>query len=124
MLCIVLAVAFAGASAASVVDKVQHAAQVEHEHGFPIAFHAGAHGHAEAHGDHHPGGEPDRSEPDMGAGHHQHADAPLGALAAEASAAPAAPARSAQPARIEIAGPKGVRPGGLERPPRPLAILV
>lgn len=112
-LCLALMLVFATASAASVVDRFQHERELPHEHGLHLA---GTHDH----GDHHHGDSddaPDADDHGPGAGHH-HSDAPAGALdrpaqAAESMAEATLALRSASAQRI-----KGVRPGGLERPPR------
>lgn len=119
MLCVALSFVFAGASAASVVDEVEHAARIAHEHSPHLSFDM-------VDGDHHadspvggdypdPGAEAGDHQP--GAGHH-HSDAPVGALSTALDTGRAI--ASAGP-RLRINGAaraKDVRPGGLERPPK------
>jgi hypothetical protein len=119
MLCVALSVVFAGTSAASVVDHVQHSTKVTHEHGLHLGFTlADDDHHADQHddADHH---DEDGAAADHqpGAGHH-HADGPVGAInaGAEIGAAPAVAELTLQTQGAARA--KGVRPGGLERPPK------
>lgn len=124
MLCVALSFVFAGASAASVVDEVQHQARIAHEHGLHLSFDLvdGDH-HAEpAAGGDHPVPDDAAGDHQPGAGHH-HSDAPMGALAAAMDTGTAV--ASVGP-RLRINGAaraKGIRPGGLERPPKPDANL-
>ena len=124
-LCVALSVVFAGASAASVIDGVQHSAHVPHQHGLHLAFSvADTDHHADHHhddGDHHDGdGAPGDHQP--GAGHH-HADAPVGTLSAVVETG-AAVVLAELTLHIEgAASARGVRPGGLERPPKESANL-
>lgn len=125
-LCAALTVVFAGMSAASVVDGVQHAAQTPHEHAAPIAFIAADDDH---HADHHADqqNDGDRSDapngPQTGPGHH-HADAPVGAPGMTSETFVVVSIQEASLADLSAAGAKGIRPGGLERPPKPIAIRV
>jgi hypothetical protein len=123
MLCVALAMAFAGASAASVVDRVQHQTHVPHEHGLHLSL--DVNGHADAHHapSHHHNGDRDAGDHHPSPGHH-HSHAPTGALMLPplASAVVAA-AGIVVPAPPE-ASRNGVRPGGLERPPKGAASLV
>lgn len=126
MLCVALSFVFAGASAASVVDGVQHAARGAHHHGLHLSFSMadddrhddGDHHHDD--GDHQDqGGSGDHQ---TGAGHH-HADAPV--TAPTVGIETGAIIVRAEPVRV-IANPsraKGVRPGGLDRPPKTFANL-
>lgn len=120
MLCVAVAVVFAGASAASVVDRVQHDAHVVHDH----TVHVGLTG---VDYDHHDDSDhpDDSAAPDQppGLGHH-HADAPAGALDDGAQFSVAATGTLVtlrSPASISL---PGIRPGGFERPPRSFAKLV
>lgn len=123
MLCVALAVVFVGASAASVTDDVQHAAQIEHEHGFRLTLSVDGHGEPDHQTHHQRGGDPDAPDHQPDAGHH-HSDAPVGALAGVLNSAPLVMAALLEAAAIQAASPKGVRPGGLERPPKAGANLV
>lgn len=123
MFCIGLAMVFAGASAASVVDRVQHSAAVDHTHGAHLGLTT-----ADDHHDHGSGGDPahdngDRGDVQTGPGHH-HSDAPTGVLTAAPSSSPAVKVAEIAPPAVRVAGAKGVRPGGLDRPPRLNANLV
>lgn len=123
MLCIALSFVFATASAASMVDGAQHSTKIAHEHGVHLSFDL-------VDGDHH-APQPDAApsdadgatgDPQPGAGHH-HSDAPVGTLAS-----PLATGRALAVAGLDLrmngtASAKGVRPGGLERPPKRLANL-
>ncbi len=72
MFCIALSLLYATASAASVLDRVQHQSQLaqHHEHGgfSDLSF-----------DDHHQDGESDASH-DRGSGHHHHTDGPQGII--------------------------------------------
>lgn len=132
MLCVALAMVFAGASSASVVDDLQHETGVAHEHGAQLSLvsvddHAAVDaGQAHEHADDEAAGQEvgDVSDPAPGAGHHHHADAPVGAPGGSVTVEAAHLASAVSGAEPRETNPKGVRPGGLERPPRPLAILV
>jgi hypothetical protein len=119
MLCVALSVVFAGASAASVIDGVQHAAHLPHQHGLHLAFSVSdTDHHADHHddGDHHDDdGAPGDHQP--GAGHH-HADAPVGTLSADVETGAAVVLAELTLRTEGVASAKGVRPGGLERPPK------
>jgi hypothetical protein len=123
MLCVALSFVFAGTSAASVVDDVQHSTTVTHEHGLHLGFTlADDDHHADHHddGDHHD--EDGAADHQPGAGHH-HADGPVGAINAGAEIG-AAPAVAELTLRTQgAANSKGVRPRGLERPPKRSANL-
>lgn len=126
MLCIALSALFTGASAASVVDRVQHAAQLPHEHAAPITFTVVDDAHHADHDadDQNGGGLSDAPDgPQTGPGHH-HADAPVGAPGVTAEAFVLVSIQEASRASLRPAGAKGIRPGGLERPPKPIAIRV
>lgn len=123
MLCIALSFVFASGSAASVVDGAQHSTKIAHEHGPHLSFDLvdGDHHNAQADadpadadgatGDHQPG-----------AGHH-HSDAPVGTLASPLTTGRALAAAGLDLRINGTANAKGVRPGGLERPPKHLANL-
>jgi hypothetical protein len=116
-LCAALAMVFAGSSAASVVDRFQHDAHLAHEHGLHLSFSLDDN-HHDHHADHGEQKGDDASDHPPGAGHH-HADAPAGALNTSLASAPAAVADIVL-AAAEATRAKGIRPGGLERPPRPI----
>lgn len=108
-LCVGLALVFATASAASVVDRFQHANALLHHH---AADHDHPHGHS------HGGDETsDEDEHWPGLGQH-HSDAPTGATVR--AAAPVEAVGATVPA-LDLESTrrvKFVRPGGLERPLR------
>lgn len=124
-LCVALTFVFAGASAASVVDAAQHAAHVPHHHGLHLSFSMADDGHHDGDHHHHDDGDHDGDHQGHGApgdhqtgvGHH-HADAPVGAPAGhvetDVTVALVGPILRIEPSM----GAKGVRPGGLERPPK------
>ena len=119
-LCGALTVVFAGASAASALNRLQHGAQLQHEHGLhqQIRGDDGHHDHAAAAHDHEDdGGEREGDHP-TGLGHHHHADAPSGALSDSVEAYPLLVAADARLSAGTTAAAEGIRPGGLERPPR------
>lgn len=129
MLGIVLAVTFAASSTASAVDHVQHEMSLAHEHAVQLTFNQADHDHHPSPADHHApdaGSDDDQNADDAaqpGAGHH-HADAPSAALQGLSTPTPAV-AHGTASLSIAPAEPSvGVRPGGLERPPRDIAILV
>lgn len=123
-LCVALSFVFAGATAASVVDKFQHSTRVAHDHPGQLALSVAQ---ADHHIDHHvDGDQPDDNggpgDHQSGLGHH-HSDAPIGLLNA---AAPWNKVEGAAPSTLSVEGTeaaKGVRPGGLERPPKGIANL-
>ena len=121
MLCVALSVVFAGASAASVVDDVQHSTRTVHQHGLHLGSSLADDNH------HHDGGDQQNedgapADHPTGAGHH-HADGPVGALdpGVETAAAPAVAGLALRTRGADSA--EGIRPGGLERPPKPNANL-
>ena len=122
-LCVALSFVFAGASAASVVDEVQHFTRVAHDHAGQLALTVAV---ADHHIDHHvDGDQPDDNggpgDHQSGIGHH-HTDAPIGLLNATA---PWNKVEGAAPSRLSVEcaeAAKGVRPGGLERPPKGSAL--
>lgn len=122
-LCLGLSLVFAGATSASVVDRAQHGAQIEHAHAFEISLSTAGVNHDVGHqtpldheNDSDDAGGAIGQQP--GSGHH-HADAPAGVLgnviAAEvpttrgATVLPLGNSRSVW----------GINPGGPERPPKP-----
>ncbi|MEQ6332549.1 hypothetical protein [Sphingobium sp. MK2] len=126
MLCVVLALAFAAASATSVVDRIQHqpGAPTNHQHMLftDISFDADDHhvGHSDA-SDRDDGADPDHQP---GTGHHHHGDSGSG-LPAFASGDNGLPdlrsdRRSLTPARPVI----GVTIHGPERPPKSITASV
>jgi len=123
-LCVALSFVFASASAASVVDRVQHSTRMAHEHGGQLAFSVAE---ADHHADHHVAGDqPDDNggpaDHEPGAGHH-HSDAPAGVLSA---VVPSGQAVVATQLTLRLDGAetaRGIRPGGLERPPKAIANL-
>ena len=124
-----LAAVFAAASATSVVDHLQHEARIAHEHGAHLTLASmdhhevrGSASEREHDGDHENDGAPADHAP--GAGHHHHADAPVAALGGGLKVGGARFADVRTPPQPSDPNTKGVRPGGLERPPKPLAILV
>lgn len=124
-LCVALAMVFAGASAASVLDRVQHDAQLQHEHRLHLGFSDDDHHDraADAHdqyvGDHEDrGADPNAGDHQPGLGHHHHGDAPSGALDEVDGALPLLVAVDARLIAGASASAEGVRPGGLKRPPR------
>jgi hypothetical protein len=125
MLCVALSFVFASASAASVVDGAQHSTKIAHEHGLHLSFdlidgdHHGAHPDD---GDHHDEEDGVAGDPQPGAGHH-HSDAPVGTLASPLDTGSALAAGGLERRINGTANAKGVRPGGLERPPKPSANL-
>lgn len=120
MLCVALAVVFAGASAASVLDGAQHAAKAPHEHGPHLTLSQPEPDHGADH--HH---DDDRSPADQhtGPGHH-HADAPTGALSLPTETPLVLARAEIALSPLATEGSGGVRPGGLERPPKRIAKLV
>jgi hypothetical protein len=123
-LCVGLALVFAGSSAASVLDRLQHAADLPHEHGLHLTLNSGDGGPADHDSQGHDHDERgDRSDNHPSPGHH-HADAPAGALNSPGVATPRVEAAPVALAGVQAARPKGVRPGGLDRPPKTTANLV
>jgi len=124
MLCVALSVVFAGATAASVIDRTQHSTRSAHEHGLHLAFTVADDDHRAAHndyGDHHDAdGAP--GDPQLGVGHH-HADAPAGTLSVDVEAGAALMLAELTLRTEGAASVRGVRPGGLERPPKDSANL-
>lgn len=126
MFCIAVALLFAGASAASVIDGAQHAAKAPHEHHFSLTAMADDHhDSADDHGDHHADHEPDDQSGDLqtGPGHHHHSEPPAGPPTLIATRLPVALGDALVRAERAAAAVEGVIPGGLRRPPRSLAIL-
>lgn len=123
-LCVALSFVFTGASAASVVDRVQHSTRVAHEHAGQLVLSVAQ---ADHHIDHHAEGDqsdgngaPEDHQSGMS---HHHSDAPTGLLN---PIAPSGNADSATQLTLSLEGAesaKGVRPGGLKRPPKEFANL-
>lgn len=124
-LCVALSVVFAGSSAASVVDRVQHAAQAPHEHTVQLTLTAADDDH---HADHQDDGDRDASEQapndhQTGPGHH-HADGPTGSLGGADEPFAAVSIGLVSLPNPDATGARGIRPGGLERPPKVVATRV
>lgn len=119
MLCVALSLVFAGASAASVLDRYQHNGHVAHEHGLRLALTADPdhHDHHADHGREIPDDKADAGDHQPGATHHHHSDAPTGVIATVAAAAVTLAVATDLPP-LEATNRGGIRPGGLERPPR------
>lgn len=121
-LCVALSLVFAGASAASVVDQAQHAVASPHDHAAQFSLTLADHDHhADVQDDSDRSDAPD--SPQTGPGHH-HADAPVGAPGLMADAVVVTSIGQASLASLCAAGANGIRPGGLERPPKPVATRV
>mgnify|MGYP003387923849 CR=1 FL=1 len=123
-LCVALSFVFAGATAASVVDKVQHSARVAHDHAGQLALTVAE---ADHHIDHHvDGDQPDDNggpgDHQSGVGHH-HSDAPIGLLNPAGLYGDADGTTQSTLALESAEAVNGVRPGGLKRPPKVLASL-
>lgn len=121
-LCVVLAGAFAAASATSVVDHLQHDTPILHTHDGRLALAmAGDHHADQAHDDDADQGAVDHPP---GLGHHHHADAPIGALGVASVLEHGLFAIDPSRPRFDDLDVRGVRPGGLDRPPEAFATLV
>jgi hypothetical protein len=122
MLCVGIALVFAGASAASVVDGVQHVAKTPHEHRLSLTATGDTHHQEQDDDGHHPQDDAAAGDLHTGPGHHHHSEPPAAPLAALDAAIYLTTA--AMHVRTDAAGSKvqGVRPGGLERPPRSASI--
>ncbi|WP_309606866.1 hypothetical protein [Phenylobacterium sp.] len=123
-LCVALSVIFAGVSAASVGDAAQHTVHPAHQPSLTLGLGiAEADHHADRQtpdGDHDRGSAPADHPPAAG---HNHADLPVGALSGGAEAGVII-SRAELTLRVHsAAGAPGVRPGGLERPPKDAANL-
>ena len=126
-LCVALSVVFAATSVASVVDRIQHAVQMPHEHASELTLIAvdDDHHHAADHPKQDDRDDADQAPGDHAAGPgHHHADAPTGSLNGTSETSAAVSVGAASPVTLGPAGAKGIRPGGLERPPKPIAIRV
>lgn len=113
MLCVALSLVFAGASAASAVDQVEHQGEAASHHGH-LAF---SDIHFEA--DHHDVEDADAASDDAGSGpqHHHHGDGLVGQPAVSATlASPAPSAVLLLVQRDDLAASLGTQ--GLERPPK------
>lgn len=113
-LCVGLVLVFATASAASVVDRFKHGNDLPHDH---AVQHTDANDQAHEHSPDSDDGAPDEDEHQPGLGHH-HSDAPAGALVRAAAPMEAVSETGLAPDLESTRRVKGVRPGGLERPPR------
>lgn len=121
-LAVALAAVFAGASALSVVDRVQHSHHAAHHHDFRLAAAEQVADPALAD---HQGSDLDPFDRDhQPSAGHQHVDAPLAELTALADAAPDIRLSTILLTPPEAAACRGLRPDGLERPPRDLATHV
>jgi len=115
MFCIALSLVYATASAASVLDRVQHQSQPaqHHQHGAfsDLSF-----------DDHHQDGDAETSH-DPGSGHHHHADGPQGILSEDPGRNFSAGSTERQAIRSDqlIASPGSPGP---ERPPKGLTFSV
>lgn len=118
-LCVALSLVFAGASAASVLDRVQHHSHLAHEHGVHLALTADS-DHHDHHADHSQEAPDDKAgagDHQPGATHHHHSDAPTGVIAT-ATPEPVTLVVATKLPSLEATNHRGTRPGGLERPPR------
>ena len=115
MFCIALSLVYATASAASVLDRVQHQSQPaqHHQHGAfsDLSF-----------DDHHQDGDAEASH-DPGSGHHHHADGPQGILGEDEGRGVSA---SSSERRAILSDQLIASPGspGPERPPKAVTISV
>ncbi|MBR7620007.1 hypothetical protein JKL49_11470 [Phenylobacterium sp. 20VBR1] len=115
MFCIALSLLYATASAASVLDQVQHQSQPaqHHQHGAfsDLSF-----------DDHHQDGDSEASH-DPDSGHHHHADGPQGIIGEDAGRSVGA---SSTERRAILSDQLIVSPGspGPERPPKGLTFSV
>lgn len=124
-LCVALAVVFAATSAVGVVDRVQHAAQTPHEHDMQLTLIAGEDNHQP---DHQSDGDRDNSgqspnDHQTGPGHH-HVDGPTGSINNTGETDALVLIVSVSQPYLGDACARGVRPGGLERPPKAIATRV
>lgn len=115
MFCIALALLYATASAASVLDRVQHRSQPaqHHQHGAfsDLSF-----------DDHHQDGDSEASH-DPGSGHHHHADGPHGILGEGLGRVVGASSTERLAIRSDHLIESRVSPGP-ERPPKGLTFSV
>ena len=117
---------FAGASAAGIVDRAQHATSMVHEHG---SLSASSVIEADHHADHHsdvdqPVDDDGPRDHHTGAGHHHHpGETSSGAIGLEADVGAAILSASMNPGPKDAGGPNGIKPGGLKRPPKDIANL-
>lgn len=116
MLCIGIALLFAGASAASVVDGVQHAAKAPHEHHFSLTSVSDDH-HDHGQDSHHQQGDDDAGDHQTGPGHH-HSGPPAVALTGLEAPTYLAPVAMQVASANSASKVEGLQPGGLDRPPR------
>jgi len=119
-----LSVVFAGSSAARVVDRVQHAANAPHEHAVQLTLTADNDHHTDHRDDGGRGGsEQAPNDHQTGPGHH-HADGPTGALGGTGEPFTRVSISPVSLPNAGAASAKGIRPGGLERPPKAIATHV
>jgi hypothetical protein len=123
MLCIAIALVFAGASAASVVDGAQHAAKAPHSHHVSLTAVADDHHHEPASHSHQPDADDETGDLQTGPGHH-HSEPPAFALAALDSLIQVTMTSSEAVSAPNPSTVDGLSPGGLERPPRSPSIAV
>lgn len=128
-LCVALSVVFAGASASSLIDKLQHQGPSAHAHAHIVFSVALEDHHADGDLDHHGDHADDVASvqaPDVapdhlpGAGHHHHTDSPAGFVA---TGAPLAALTAQSSERLAARSDHLIRsPGspGPERPPKSL----
>ena len=118
-LAVALTAVFAGASALSVVDRIQHSHHAAHHHDLRLAAVEQIADPALA--DHH-GSDLDPFDRDhQPSAGHQHVDAPLAGLAAPGGPAPSIRVCAVSRVRFDTAACLGLPPDGLERPPRNFA---
>lgn len=122
MLCVVLAGAFATASATSVVDHLQHDARILHTHDGRLTLTVAGDHHADH--DREDGADLGAVDHPPGLGHHHHADAPIGALGVASVLEHGLFAIDPSRPRFDDLDVPGLRPGGLDRPPKAFATLV
>lgn len=125
-LCAVLALAFAAASAGSIVDGAVHEMDAPHAHNhlsFAETVYDDHHAHGHDHADHDADADGAAHDGDhFGAGHHHHyGDGPTGFVTAVAPALTQHSRSAAMSGRAEETQPPRFA-GGAERPPKPLSL--
>jgi ABC-type nickel/cobalt efflux system permease component RcnA len=123
MLCIAIALVFAGASAASIVDGVQHAAKAPHSHQVSLTTLADDHHHAPADHSHQQDADDETRDLQTGPGHH-HSEPPAVALTDFDAPSHATMTSTEVVPALNASTVDGLSPGGLERPPRSASIDV
>ena len=121
-LCVALSIVFAGTSAASVVDRAQHAAYAPHEHAVGLASEDADPPQHNDGADHADLDQAAKDHP-FGPGHH-HADGPTGFMSGVEAALVATSIEDALAPIPADAGVSGLWPRGLERPPKAIAVNV